>query len=495
MTTIGIVGAGGLVAALCLGFLLGFVPLLIWASRRRRALELGASQLQGINDRLMVELENGRAALTDEREARDLAAAALSEEHSRGAVRAERIRSLEEAQQEQRQAFEATAGAALRHNNTTFLELAKEAFRGFAQEAQGESKQRQDALGALLDPVRQQLEKMDTTVRSLESARSQAYGGLTEHLQRLSVAHNELRDETQKLAQSLRSPTVRGRWGELQLRRVVELAGMSRHCDFVEQSAGEASEATGTRLRPDLIVKLPGDRLLVVDAKTPLGSYMEAMEHTDPERQKQALRGHAKQLRRHMRGLSGKAYWRQFPQAPEFVVMFVPGEAFFSAALEQDPELIESGVASRVMLATPTTFIALLRAVAFGWQREQVGRNAEMISELGRALYGRLQVLVKNFSGIRRGLDAAVGAYNDSVGSLESRVLVSARRLAELGAGVGDELESPGFIDREARALRVERTNDQDPVRLVEPAPGRPSESLSTEPQAAPQPPAPPNRL
>lgn len=313
----------------------------------------------------------------------------------------------------------------------------------------------------LLEPVRESLNRFDTHVRELESSRQYAYGELRQQVRGLAESQERLRSETGRLASALRAPTVRGRWGEVQLRRVVELAGMVEHCDFLEQPTLDGEDG---RQRPDMVVTLPGGRRIVVDAKAPLHHYLEALEAEDPGERRDGLREHARQVRAHIARLSAKSYWSRFDDAPEFVVLFLPGEAFFSAALEQDPDLIEAGADDRVILATPTTLIALLRSVAFGWRQEQVADNARAVSELGRELHGRLVTLAGHLDGVGKNLDRAVRGYNDAVGSLESRVLVSARRFSELGAVGDEELEEPTRVVSMTRTVQVPELADGAPV-------------------------------
>ncbi len=319
--------------------------------------------------------------------------------------------------------FTAVSGEALRANSEAFLRLAREA----------------------VTPLEDTLRRYETELRELERAREQAYGGLKHELESLSR-------ETGSLASALRTPQVRGRWGELTLHRVVELAGMSAHCDFVEQ-ASLSSE--GGRRRPDMIVRLPAGRQIVVDAKVPLAAYLEAMEAgAEPER-RAALERHAAQLRNHMNQLAGKAYWVDLDLTPELVVMFIPGEPFFAAAVDADRSLIEDGVAKGVVLATPTTLIALLRAVAYGWRQEQIAASATAISDLGRHLYDRLLVLASHFQEVGEKIGKAVDAYNRVLASLEARVLPAARRFKELGAATGEEIPLLEPVDRAPRQLNA----------------------------------------
>ena len=278
-----------------------------------------------------------------------------------------------------------------------------------------------------------------------------AYAGLKQQVESLLVTQAQLRLETGRLVTALRAPSVRGRWGEIQLRRVVEMAGMLDHCDFFTQQTVNGEEG---RLRPDLLVRLPGEKTVIVDAKAPLEAYLKAMEAEDEAARRGFLRDHAAQVRAHMTALARKSYWEQFESAPEFVVLFLPGERFFSAALEHDPALIEAGVEQRIILATPTTLIALLRAVAYGWRQENLARNAAEISRLGRDLYKRIADLTGHWIKLGKSLDRSVQTYNEAVGSLESRVLPAARKFADLDAGMhGVEIEQVAPIEKTARAL------------------------------------------
>jgi DNA recombination protein RmuC len=362
----------------------------------------------------------------------------------------EKIELVTQASDELRNAFKAMASDALKNNNLSFLELAKASLERFQSEARGDLENRQKAVADLVAPVRDSLNKVDAQIQQLEVARGDAYGELRAQVQSLITTQKELQSETGNLVRALRTPNVRGRWGEIQLRRVVEIAGMLSYCDFTEQ--GSVTTETG-RLRPDLVVKLPGGKNVVVDAKTPLQAFLDAFETTDEDARRACLANHARQVRDHMNTLSGKKYWEQFESTPEFVVMFLPGETFFSAALEQDSTLIEHGVLKRVIPASPTTLIALLKAVNYGWNQEKLARNAQQISELGKELHDRLRLLAGHITSVGTGLDRAVESYNKAVASLESRVMVSARKFAELGASVAEDIPELEPIDTTARAL------------------------------------------
>lgn len=347
--------------------------------------------------------------------------------------------------------FDALAADALRKNNESFLELASVKLG-----------QKEQAVEHLVAPLKESLQKVDGKLQELEVARKGAYSSLAEQVRQLTETQKELRSETGNLVSALRDrPNVRGRWGEIQLRRVVEMAGMIEHCDF-ETQAHVATE--DGRLRPDLIVQLPGGKKVVVDSKMAGQAYLESLSCKDEESRLVKLREHARQVRDHVTKLSAKSYWSQFDQTPEFVILFIPGETFLSAALEQDPALIEDGVNQQVIIATPTTLIALLRAVSYGWRQETIAESARAVSDLGRELYSRLATLTEHFAKVGRGLETAVRSYNETVGSLETRVLPSARKFKEHGISPAGELAPLNVVDRSVRPVSAAELSPELPA-------------------------------
>jgi DNA recombination protein RmuC len=370
-------------------------------------------------------------------------------EHERRAAE-EKLALVEDARGGLENAFKALCADALKSNNESFLALARTQLDQLQQRATSDLEQRQKTMEQLVTPIRESLDKVDGKIQELERARAKVEGSLVEHLRALAESQRELRAETSNLVNALRSPTVRGQWGEMQLRRVVEAAGMVSYCDFAEQAT---IGSDGRVSRPDLIVRLAGGKQVVVDAKAPLDAYLKSLEARDEDARTAFLVDHARQLREHVYSLSAKTYWSRLDTTPEFVVLFIPGETFFSAALEQDPSLIEEAAKRQVILATPTTLIAVLWAIAHGWREERIAENARAISALGRELHTRLGTLASHFAKLKRSIDGVVRSYNDAAGSLETRVLVSARRLKDLGATSTGEIEELSPVEQAARPL------------------------------------------
>jgi DNA recombination protein RmuC len=374
------------------------------------------------------------------------------------AVQAERLRACQEAEGKLRDTFQALSLEALQTNNRQFLDLAESRLREARSEASTDLDARQKAIEALLSPLQKTLDQVDREIRDAERRRTESGAQLLQRIASLDTMGQGLRSETARLVDALKRPGVRGRWGELQLKRVVELAGMIEHCDFDEQTTLTANDR---RVRPDVIVRLPGGKQVIVDAKVPLDAYLKALEAPDEATRHALLMDHSRQVRTHLTQLGAKGYFADVPASPEFVVMFLPGEMFFSAALEQDPALIEFGVERKVIPASPTTLIALLRAVAYGWQQEAMEENARKISDLGRNLYEAVRVLGSRFDTLGTRLKSSLDAYNEAVGSLEGNVLVKARKFKELqAANGGDDIKPIEPIDRVPRMLQAAELTD-----------------------------------
>lgn len=389
--------------------------------------------------------------LADEARLREQAAslAARLEQERRGAEEKQAL--LGAAEKQLANAFNALSAEALARNNQAFLDLATQNLKVFQETAKGDLAARQQAVEGLVKPLAEELARLSGQTQALEKARAESYGQLSEQVKGLMTAQQDLRGETGRLVNALRRPEVRGRWGEVQLKRVVEMAGMQDHCDFSEQ------EVAADGKRPDMLVRLPGGKTLVLDSKAPVAAFLEAAEALDDGARGRALERFAQHVRTHIQQLSQKTYWDQFADAPEFVVMFLPGESFFSAALQQDPELIEYASERKVILATPTTLLALLKAVYYGWRQEALADNARQVSELGAQLYERLAKLGEHWSSVGKNLSQAVKAYNDATGSLESRVMVSARKFEELHvAPEGKKLPELNPVEQAPRALQMQ---------------------------------------
>lgn len=437
---------------LLIGLVVGAVAVAALLRPRLRALAGQAAHA--------AELERRSAELE-----RDLVKASSALEHERQRAE-ERLATLKDAQERLSVSFKALSAEALQASMAQLTELARAQLRTAQAEAKGDLDKRQQAVEQMVTPLKEQLSRVDAQLLRLDQERRESRGRLEAQLRTLAETGERLRNETGALVSALRKPNTRGQWGQMQLRNVVELAGMVRHCDFVEQSALGDAEAS---LRPDLIVRMPGGKHVVVDAKAPLQGVLDAYEARDEEEREQHLRAHARLLRKHVKALAEKAYWDQLESAPDFVVMFLPGEHLYGAALESDPTLLEDAMAQRVLIATPTTLLALLRAVAYGWQQERVAESAQAVSELGRELHGRIVKLSNLLASLGSRLNSTVRAYNEMVGSYEARVLPAARRFADHGAvGGGRELPELEQVTVSARRVEVADPADGDQDEAIE---------------------------
>lgn len=362
---------------------------------------------------------------------------------------AEKLHLLTAARHELADTFSALSGQALKHSSEEFLRLAQENFKQFHARAQGELSQKEVAISSLLQPIREALSKTEEQIRSIEKERKEAYGSISRHLESLAQSQLALHGETRNLVQALRRPEVRGQWGELTLKRLVELAGMVEHCDFYAQ---EQIDTGNGAQRPDMVIRLPGRRDIVVDVKTPLDAYLSATEAVDDATRALYLGKHAQNLRARMRELAAKAYWTQFDASPEFVVLFIPGDQFLGAALDVDRSLLEDALACKIILATPATLVALLRAVAYGWQQQTLTEHAREMQELGSELHRRVGVFAEHFAKLGRQLSGAVEAFNRTVGSYERSLLPVARRFTEMGVSAKKPLEPVQAVETMPRA-------------------------------------------
>lgn len=351
-----------------------------------------------------------------------------------------------------KEAFQSLSLDALRKNNESFLDLAKKSFDALHEKSDGNLSKREETIRHLVKPMKESLSKLDEHLHEVRKENKAESSTLKEHIKTLIESEAKLKAETASLVKVLKAPDVRGRWGEVQLKRVVELAGMLGHCDFFEQKTYEQEEG---RQRPDMIVQMPGGRCIAIDAKAPFDAFLEASQSQNDREREEKIKLHAKQLRNHILALAKKSYFKNFTHSPEFVVLFLPNESFYTTALTTDPSLLELGADRGVIIATPSTLIGLLKAVAFGWKQDQISKNAEEVSRLGHELYKRLSDMNQHMGQLGRNLKSATQTYNRAVGSFESRVLVSARKLKELGAGAHEiELNSPDFVETIPKELR-----------------------------------------
>jgi DNA recombination protein RmuC len=421
----------------------------------RAAAESAAGELRKQLAALQTEVTTIRSQLQMEQSARTAAQTALEKTQENIA---EQKKLIEDAKTKLSDAFQSLASKTLSDQSQQFLKLAGENFQVLQQKAAGDLAQRQTAIAGLVDPLKLSLNKFQEQISQVESSRQKAYGELTAQVQQLTESSQLLRQETGSLVTSLRQPQIKGKWGELTLRRAAELTGMSKYCDFSEQPSTETEEG---RLRPDMVVHLPGGRAIVVDAKVPLHAFLTALTARTQDEYRAAMNQHAALVRTHVSALSSKKYWDQFTPSPDFVVLFLPGESFFSAALEQDRTLIEDAMEKRVVLASPTTLLALLRAVDYGWTQQRTAADALQIAELGKDLHERVVTFLSHLNEVGAGLDRANKAFNKAVASAESRLIPGARKFKTLAAPSGEELPAVEQIETAPRQIVVPSPEDE----------------------------------
>jgi len=460
------------VALFAVGLALGALAASVYWLLRLRKFET-ESALAAENARRVIDLEaqmaverRSTAAALAKVEALtgDKAALNASLEAERAAA-ADKLAAVADAQRQLKDTFEALSAEALRRSQASFLQLAQEKLGQYQQASSSDLQARQQAIVELLKPVRDSLERVDTQLARVDKERAGSYESVATQLRTLSETQERLRRETDSLVRALRSPNVRGRWGEVQLRRVVELAGMIDYCDFTEKESATSDE--GDRLTPDLIIRLPGGKSIIVDSKVPIEAYLQSVDAPDEAIREAKMKEHARQVREHIKALGKKRYWEQFKPTPEFVVMFMPGESLLSGALQYDQELIEIAAEQRVIPASPLTLIAVLRSVVYGWQQNLLAKNAEELSRLGKELYDRLCTMADNLGALGTQLRQAVEAYNRTIGTIEGRVLVTARRFRDMGVSTPKELEQIDTVQvavRDARAPELTGLFDEDTI-------------------------------
>ena len=366
----------------------------------------------------------------------------------------EKSESIKKEREQFNELFTALSSKALKNNNEEFLKLAQENLKQYQAQAVNELDKKEKAIEHLLNPIKESLSKTEEQIRNIEKDRKESYGALHKHLETMAHTQTILQDETRKLVTALRRPEVRGQWGEMTLKRLAELAGMVEHCDFYEQEQVRTDEGA---LRPDMIVRMPDGREIVVDVKTPLDAYISAIEAVDDTERQIHLKRHTQNVKQRINELADKAYWKQFKNAPDFVILFIPGDQFLTAALDQEPGILENALSRQIILATPTSFVALLRAVGYGWRQEQLAENAEHIKTVGQELYGRLQTFTEHLQKLGKSLDSGMKHYNNAVGSFDSRVLPSARKFNEMGISADKKISQPNQVETAVRQIEVEK--------------------------------------